>query len=76
MPSGSLYEDLYFDYSLGEQPSGTYSPIHWIHDTYTGVQNHYTIKINVEDVDEAIQDKLVIVSAWNQAAVMDTAQRR
>lgn len=68
MPSGSLYEDLLFRYELGEQPSGTYSPIHWIHDEWTGVQNYYTVKIHVGEIDEEHQDKLLVVEAWEKGS--------
>lgn len=63
LPKGSLYEDLYFNYTSGEQPAGTHAPLQWIHTNMVGVQYYYTLEINVGEIPEPYHDKLVVVSA-------------
>ncbi len=63
IPSGALYDTLYFEYSKSEGTSSTFSDIYHVHNRYTPLHKPYTISIKPDIVPQDKASKLLIVQA-------------
>jgi hypothetical protein len=57
LPPGTLYDDLYFEYSVSEPGSGSYSPLHHIHHSDVPVQLFYRLAIEASTIPEKLREK-------------------
>jgi len=65
IPKGLLYQDIYFEYRKEEPTSKTISPIYWLHNRYTPLHSYMTVAIRLEDIDDDLKPKALIVSTTN-----------
>lgn len=61
IPSGALYDTIYFQYRKEDGTSRMYSDIHHVHDIYTPLHKAYTISIRPDSVPEGLAQKMLIV---------------
>lgn len=62
LPKGSLYSDLHFVYTKGNQPTKGYSAIHHVHNRMMPLHKAYTLAIKADDMLSAdLKDKALIV---------------
>jgi hypothetical protein len=61
IPSGSLYDTLYFKYNKSPGPVDMYSDIHHIHDIFTPLHRAYTLSIKPSVIPEGKESKLLII---------------
>ena len=61
-PKWSLYEDLSFQYKMGDTIKHAVSPVHHIQNLYTPLQKRITVSIRVPDSIPEKEDKLIAVS--------------
>jgi hypothetical protein len=61
-PRWSLYENLSFQYKMGDTIKHAVSPVHHIQNLYTPLQKRITVSIKVPDVDSLHGNKLIAVS--------------
>lgn len=61
IPPKRLYEDLEFTYDVSSDTLwGCLTPVHHIHHEYVPVDQTYTLRIRVNNVPEALREKLLI----------------
>ncbi len=65
IPSGTLYDTLYFKYRRSPGSGEMFSDVHHIHDIYTPVHKPYTLTIRPERIPEGLASKMLIVQAGN-----------
>lgn len=63
IPSGALYDTLFFKYRRSPGSKEMYSDVHHIHDIYTPVQKPYTLTIRPERIPEGLASKMLIVQS-------------
>jgi hypothetical protein len=61
IPSGALYDTLYFHYGRESGTNQMYSDLHLVHDIYTPLHKAYTISIRPNRVPEGLAAKMLIV---------------
>lgn len=62
LPSGALYDTLYFRYEKTPGNENMYSDIHHIHDRFTPIHKPGRLSIKAKDVPENLRQKLLIAS--------------
>jgi len=62
LPEGALYTDLKFKYERLEKKTGTFSPVHRLHDHHTPIHLASKLKILPVGLPENLQDKALIVT--------------
>ncbi len=63
MSKGSLYENLFFQYSTTpDESSGIYSPMHHLHDDRTPVHKYFDISIRPSNLPPELRNKAVIAN--------------
>ncbi len=61
IPSGALYRDLPFKYQTESASSNDiYTPYHVVHEGFTPLQNHFTLKIDGSNVPEGLRSKAIV----------------
>lgn len=61
IPAHTLYSDLYFSYSMKDQPKSGYSPIHLVHNRMIPLHQNYTLSIKTKGLPEILQSKALII---------------
>jgi len=61
IPSGALYDTLYFKYKSDTGTKEMLSDVHYVHDRFTPVHKPYTLAINPFDVPEEIRSRILII---------------
>ncbi|MCU0457007.1 MAG: M23 family metallopeptidase [Bacteroidales bacterium] len=61
IPSGALYDTLYFRYGKEAGTPQMYSDLHLVHDIYTPLHKAYTISIKPNSIPEGLAPKMLIV---------------
>jgi hypothetical protein len=61
IPSGSLYDTLYFEFKKSAGRTGMYSDIYQIHNKYTPVHKPYNLSIKPDHVPQGKGTKLLII---------------
>ena len=61
VPQGALFEDFYFNYSVGETKNKLYPYLHFIHDSLTPLLKPATLRIQANMIPQNLKDKAVIV---------------
>ena len=61
LPSGTLYDTLYFEFKMSPRKPGGYSDIFDIHNRYTPVHKAYNLSIKPDNVGPGKETKLLIV---------------
>jgi hypothetical protein len=62
IPANALYDDIDFSYSGPSSVKASFSPLHRIHNTETGLQKAYTLSIRPNRLPDTLQSKACIVS--------------
>ncbi len=60
MPAGALYEDIYFDYSIGDPRPGSFSPLHQVHHPDVPVHLFYRLAIEATNLPENLRTRATI----------------
>lgn len=60
MPPYRLYSDIDFTYSSSDTMWACIAPVHHIHHDMEPVDKHYTLQIRVDDVPEALEEKVLV----------------
>jgi hypothetical protein len=68
IPSGTLYDTLWFEFSKTEGNANMYSDIYHVHNRYTPVHKSYTLSIKPDKVPSGKSSKLVIVQLLDNIA--------
>ncbi|MFA6125988.1 MAG: M23 family metallopeptidase [Bacteroidales bacterium] len=55
VPERALYDDIYFDYSIGEARPGSFSPLHQIHHSDVPVHLYYRLAIEAQNLPENLK---------------------
>jgi hypothetical protein len=61
IPSGALYDTLYFKYKKEPGPKEMFSEVHYVHDKYTPVHKPYNISIKPYEIPEGKGSKMMII---------------
>ena len=61
IPSGALYDTLFFSYKKEPGTPLMFSDVHYIHDKYTPLHKAYTISIKPDSIPEGLASKMLIV---------------
>ncbi len=61
IPSGSLYDTLFFEYKRTPGNNGMYSDIHHVHNRFTPVHKPYTLSIRPGKIPAGKESKMLIV---------------
>lgn len=67
IPRGTLYGDLDFVYSRGNQPANGYSDLHHVHNTLIPLFTSYNLRIKPHNLPEHLRSKALIASIQNGA---------
>lgn len=62
LPSNILYEDLDFNFWIGDTLDGCFSPLYHIHDWYTPLQSYMAVSIKLKNMDAGLRKYAMIVS--------------
>jgi len=57
---GTLYDNIYFKYSVSDGRPGSYSPLHQVHNTDVPVQLFYRLAIEAKNLPENLKSKATI----------------
>jgi len=61
IPSGALYDTLYFEFDKSEAKAGMYSDLYHIHNKYTPLHSRYNISIKPDYIPSGKGTKLLII---------------
>jgi hypothetical protein len=61
IPSGALYDTLYFEYKKDTGTNGMLSDLHFVHNIFTPLHKAYTLSIKPKVVPKGKQSKMIIV---------------
>jgi Peptidase family M23 len=61
IPSGALYDTVYFSYKKGAREKGMLSELHYINDKYTPVHLPYTLAIKPDTIPNGRKSKMLLV---------------
>jgi hypothetical protein len=61
IPSGALYDTLYFSYKSTPAGWDMYSPLHFVHNRFTPVHKAYTLSIRPERIPAGKESKMLII---------------
>jgi len=61
IPSGALYDTLYFKYKKNTGTKEMLSEVHYVHDKYTPVHKPFTLAIKPSEIPEGIESKMIII---------------
>lgn len=67
MPKGILFDDLDFDYRIGQQAPNGYSKIHHVHNPMTPLLGNYNLRIKADQLPERLRSKALLASTNNGA---------
>lgn len=60
IPSGSLYENIWFTYKEERPKNGTFAKLYHVHNYYIPLHNSFTISIKTEGLSPALINKAVV----------------
>ncbi len=70
IPSGALYDTLFFEYSRSRGSESSFSDVHHIHNRFTPVHKMYTLSIKPGRIPSGKESKLLIVGYDNNMKKM------
>ena len=60
-PKNIFYDDVQFEYKMGDVSRDGYSKLHKIHNSYTPLDKYYTISVKANNLPKKYQSKAVLV---------------